>query len=583
MLKKVLYYGKDNNKITALSVVVLFLSVMFQIASFVFIYLAIKKIVCNQVITLQFLMLCAVGIFIALFLQIFTYSIGLGLSHKGAYGTLMNLRISLQRKMEVLPLGIIESKGTGTFKKIFVDDIDSLELLLAHAIPEGLSNIMGIIAVYLFILVMDWRLGLLVLITVPLGMISVMLMYKIGNNGMTAYYSAGQDMNNTIIEYVNGMEVVKVFNKDGESYEKLRNAVRSYRDYTLSWFKACWPWMAAYNAMIPCTILFALPVGSWFVWNGAIELSRFVLVLCLALGLGTPLLRTMSFMSTLPQIKYKIEELEKLMDYPPLKEGNKPFQGTDYGITFKDVCFGYGSNNVLRHVSLKVAPNTKTAFVGESGSGKSTLAKLLVHYYDVRSGSILIGGQNICDMSLEQLNKLVSYVSQDNFLFNTSLMENIRIGRPEATDDEVIEAAKKAQCLEFIENLPARFETLAGDCGNQLSGGEKQRITLARAILKDAPIIVLDEATAFTDAENEAKIETVLSELVHNKTLIVIAHRLSTITNADQICVLANGKVIGSGRHDELLKTSDSYKTLWGAHQKSMGWQITRKEGKNDC
>lgn len=579
MFKKILYYGNENNKITALSVAILFLSVLFQIAPFIFVYMAINKVVCNEPITAQFLIICSVGILITLFLQVLTYCKGLSLSHIAAYGTLMNLRISLQKKMEILPLGVIESKGTGTFKKIFVDDIDSLELLLAHAIPEGISNIMGIVVAYLFILVTDWKLGLLVLITIPIGMIPVILMYKIGNNGMNAYYSAGQGMNNTIIEYVNGMEVVKVFNKAGESYEKLKKAVNNYRDYTLAWFKACWPWMAAYNAMIPCTILFALPVGAYFVWNGLIGLSRFVLALCLALGLGSPLLRTMSFMSTIPQIKYKIDELEKLMDYPSLKNGDQPFHGTDYGIIFEDVCFGYDKSDVIHHVNLKIAPNTKTAFVGESGSGKSTLAKLLVHYYDIHAGSILIGGQNICDMSLEQLNKLVAYVSQDNFLFNTNLMENIRVGKPEASDSEVIEAARKAQCLEFIEKLPAGFFTMAGDCGNQLSGGEKQRITLARAILKNAPIIVLDEATAFADAENESKIEAILSEFVHDKTLIVIAHRLSTIINADQICVLANGEITGSGRHEELLKENETYRALWIAHQKSIGWQIIQREG----
>lgn len=579
MLKKILHYGNENNKITALSVAILFLSVLFQIAPFFFIYMAINKVVCNEPITAQFLVICCAGILITLFLQVLTYCKGLSLSHTAAYGTLMNLRISLQEKMEMLPLGIIENKGTGTFKKIFVDDIDSLELLLAHAIPEGISNIMGIVVAYLFILVTDWKLGLLVLITVPIGMIPVMLMYKIGKNGMNAYYSAGQEMNNTIIEYVNGMEVVKVFNKAGESYKKLKKAVDNYRDYTLAWFKACWPWMAAYNAMIPCTILFALPVGAYFVWSGLIGLSRFVLALCLALGLGAPLLRTMSFMSTIPQIKYKIDELEKLMDYPPLKNGDQPFQGADYSIVFEDVCFGYDESDVIHHVNLKIAPNTKTAFVGESGSGKSTLAKLLVHYYDISSGSILIGGQNICDMSLEQLNKLVAYVSQDNFLFNTNLMENIRVGKPEASDSEVIEAARKSQCLEFIEKLPAGFSTMAGDCGNQLSGGEKQRITLARAILKNAPIIVLDEATAFADAENESKIEAILSEFVHDKTLIVIAHRLSTIINADQICVLANGEITGSGRHEELLKENETYRALWIAHQKSIGWQIIQREG----
>lgn len=241
-------------------------------------------------------------------------------------------------------------------------------------------------------------------------------------------------------------------------------------------------------------------------------------------------------------------------------------------------CIGMSKQQTIRFVRLEAClnlkPNTKTAFVGESGSGKSTLAKLLVHYYDVNSGSISIGGQNICDMSLETLNNLVSYVSQDNFLFNTTLMENIRIGKPNATDEEVIEAAKKAQCMEFIKKFPEGFKTLAGDCGNQLSGGEKQRITLARAILKNAPIIILDEATAFADTENEAKIEAAISEFVHNKTLIVIAHRLSSIINADQICVLKAGEIIGCGVHEELLENNECYRTLWEAHQKSQGWQL---------
>ena len=282
-------------------------------------------------------------------------------------------------------------------------------------------------------------------------------------------------------------------------------------------------------------------------------------------------------MSMIPQVRYKIEELEKILDNQPLKEQECEFTGSNYEIKYEDVSFGYDEKEVLHHINLVIRPDTKTAFVGESGSGKSTLAKLLVHYYDLKEGAISIGNQNICHMSLKALNNLVSYVSQDNFLFNMTLIENIRIGRPEATDEEVIEAAKKAQCTEFIEKFPDGFYTFAGDCGNQLSGGEKQRITLARAILKDAPIIVLDEATAFADSENEAKIEAVLTEFVKGKTLIVIAHRLSTVTNADQIYVLKSGEVIEHGTHQDLLHMQGAYKQLWDAHQRSLGWQIAKE------
>ena len=577
MIKKLFYYGKENNKTTILSIILLFFAALLLILPFLFIYQTIYAIVSEQKITTIFVLKEAMAILICLIIQAVLYVKGLSLSHKAAYGTIMNIRVSLQNKMEKLPLGIIESKGVGAFKKIFTDDIDSFEQLLAHAIPEGISNALGTLLVLLGILSCDWRLGVLVLIIVPLGLIPVMLMYKIGNKGMANYYTASQIMNNTIIEYVNGMEVVKVFNKSGESYKKLKTAVNNYRDYTLKWYRSCWPFMAIYQSFLPYTLLFALPVGSILVMKGIVGVAPFILALCLALGLGAPLLRTISFMSVVPQIRYKIEELEKVLDSPPVKEGQNFYQGKSYDICFEHVFFRYDEKEVLHDINLNIKANTKVALVGESGAGKSTLAKLLIHYYDVNNGKIMIGNQNICDMRLEALNELIAYVSQDNFLFNMSLMENIRIGKPTASDEEVVAAAKKAQCMDFINRLSEGIYTKAGDSGNKLSGGERQRITLARAILKDAPIIVLDEATAFTDSENEIKIESVLSELVKHKTLIVIAHRLTTIVNAQQICILDKGNLVDCGTHKELLEKCEIYRNLWKANQDSTQWQIGGK------
>lgn len=577
MIKKLFYYGKENNKTTILSIILLFFAALLLILPFLFIYQTIYAIVSEQRITTIFVLKEAMAILICLIIQAVLYVKGLSLSHKAAYGTIMNIRVSLQNKMEKLPLGIIESKGVGAFKKIFTDDIDSFEQLLAHAIPEGISNALGTLLVLLGIFSCDWRLGVLVLIIVPLGLIPVMLMYKIGNKGMANYYTASQIMNNTIIEYVNGMEVVKVFNKSGESYKKLKTAVNNYRDYTLKWYRSCWPFMAIYQSFLPYTLLFALPVGSILVMKGIVGVAPFILALCLALGLGAPLLRTISFMSVVPQIRYKIEELEKVLDSPPVKEGQNFYQGKSYDICFEHVFFRYDEKEVLHDINLNIKTNTKVALVGESGAGKSTLAKLLIHYYDVNNGKIMIGNQNICDMRLEALNELIAYVSQDNFLFNMSLMENIRIGKPTASDEEVVAAAKKAQCMDFINRLSEGIYTKAGDSGNKLSGGERQRITLARAILKDAPIIVLDEATAFTDSENEIKIESVLSELVKHKTLIVIAHRLTTIVNAQQICILDKGNLVDCGTHKELLEKCEIYRNLWKANQDSTQWQIGGK------
>ena len=290
------------------------------------------------------------------------------------------------------------------------------------------------------------------------------------------------------------------------------------------------------------------------------------------------MLKSLNFVPTVPQLNYKIQMLEKMLDSEPLLQHEEIFKGDNHTATFNHVSFGYDKEQVIDDVSLTIKEGEKTALVGESGSGKSTLAKLLVHYYDTNKGNITIGGQDITKMSLEALNKQIAYVSQEQYLFNTSIMENIRVGRLEATDKEVLEAARKAQCMEFIDKLPNGIHTLAGDSGNQLSGGQRQRIALARALLKDAPIIVLDEATAFTDPENEEKMEAAIAQVVKGKTLLVIAHRLGSIKNANQICVMAKGKLVDKGTHTELIKRSKEYQKLWNASMESSKWQVTNRK-----
>ena len=529
-----------------------------------------------------------------LVLQALFYGWGLNLSHKAAYDTLLRLRTALQKRFEKLPLGVIQDKGTGTVKKLFVDDVDSLEVLLAHSMPEGIANLMIPIAVYVAMFFVDWKLALLSLASIPISLIAMMTMYSVGMKKMGPYYMAGQKMNNTIIEYINGMEVVKVFNKDADSYERFRKDVSDYRDYTLAWYKAAWPWMAIYSSLLPCTIILTLPVGAWFVLSGWSTLPNLILVLCLSLSIGMPLLKSLGFLPTMPQLNYKISALEQVLDAPELQQTEDAFHGKDDTITYDHVSFAYQTtqpgpdgkpvvieDEVLHDISFTAKAGQKTALVGESGSGKSTLAKLLIHYYDPQKGSISIGGQKLCDMSLEALNSRISYVAQDQYLFNTSLLENIRLGRLNATDEEVVEAAKKAQCMEFLEKLPQGIHSMAGDAGKMLSGGQRQRISLARAILKDAPIVVLDEATAYADPENEEKMEAAIAELVKGKTLVVIAHKLPAIMNADQICVMDHGKLVATGRHQELIQSCPEYQKLWKAAQDSAEWKVhTAKEGK---
>ncbi len=381
-------------------------------------------------------------------------------------------------------------------------------------------------------------------------------------------------MNNTIIEYVNGMEAIKVFNKDGDSFNRFGEAVKGYRDFTLAWYKVCWPWMAVYNSTLPCLALFTLPIGGLLVLNGTIALNQLILVLCMSFAVGPAILRALSFGGKIPQLNYKIATLEKLMNGKPIQQGESEFKGKNYDIEFTDVRFSYKEKEVLHGINLTMKQGTTTALIGESGSGKSTLAKLLVHFYDIDSGSIKIGGQPITDMSIEALNNQISYVAQEQFLFNTTLYENILIGRPDAKREEVLDAARRAQCDEFLARFPKGIDTLAGDSGKQLSGGERQRISLARAILKNAPVIVLDEATAFMDPENEEKMSAAINEIVKDKTVIVIAHRLSSIKNADKICVLKAGNVIAEGKHSKLNKESEEYKKLWKASTAAAKWEI---------
>lgn len=574
MLNIILKYGIKEKKFTVRAAIYMLIGTIFSIFPYFFLYRMIYSLLNKGEISWNQVFSYIGGIFISLLLFGTLYTLGLKNSHIAAYNILKNIRTSLQQKLEKKPLGSIQELGTGNLKKMFVDDIDSMELLLAHALPEGIANSLVPILLYIAIFIVDLRLGLLSLITLPIGIWAMGTMFSVGTKYMNDYYMARVKMNNTIIEYINGMEVVKVFNKDMDSYKKYREDVINYRDFTLFWYGLCWTWMALYTVVLPALALFMLPVGAWMCMIGTLSPSKLILALCLSFAVGVPLLKAMSFMGVIPQLAKKIESLEKMMDLKPLKQGGNAFATKNFDIDFKSVSFAYKDTNVLQDINLHIKEGTMTALVGESGSGKSTLAKLLVHFYDVNEGSISIGGQDITSINQKELNEQISYVAQEQFLFNTSLYENIKIGKPSASKEEVLEAARKAQCMEFLERLEKGIDTMAGDGGKSLSGGERQRICLARAILKDAPIIVLDEATAFIDPENEDKLNLAISEIIKNKTVIVIAHRLSSIQSAEQICVLSEGKITACATHEELIKDCSEYKALWDRSNEIKNWKV---------
>ena len=551
-----------------------------SVLPFIAVYGLIDKAVSGAQITLKGSLATIVFVFLCETIYAVFYSLGLQLSHRAAYGTLENIRLRLQDRMEAQPLGYVLDMGTGAVKKMFTEDIEAIEIMLAHVIPEGIANLAVPAAVLIAMIAVDWQTAVLTFIMIGFGISASGQMYTVGMDKMGSYFAAAKRLNNTVIEYVDGMEVVRVFGREGDAGEKFGKAVKGYRDFALDWYKVCWPWMALYGSIFSNVAIYTIPFGAAMILMGHMSLSRYILTLCLSFAIGPLLVHCMSLMGALPQVNFKIQTLEKAIDRPALKTKDAQFTGTGHDVTFEKVHFGYKSDEVLKGVSFTAYEGQMTALVGASGSGKSTIARLLAHYYDVNSGRIALGGQDIQDMSLDALNGQISYVSQELFLYNTTILENIRTGNLTATDEEVKEAARRAQCEEFILRLENGWNTQAGMGGTGLSGGQRQRIAFARAILKDAPVIVLDEATAFIDPENEKRMNEAVSEIIRGKTVIVIAHKLSSVRDADKIILLGEGKILQEGTHEELLESSEKYRQLWNASASAGGWQLReRKEG----
>ena len=498
-----------------------------------------------------------------------------------AYTILEGIRLKIANRLMKAPLGEVMGRRIGYLKNIIMDKVEDLEPPLAHMIPELTSNLLLPIVIFIWMLAIDWRLGLAVLIAPVLSMIPMFFLMRNYNSQYAAYMDANNHVNNVIIEYVEGIEVVKAFNQSTSSYEKFVGSVKSFKDFTLAWFKSTWKTMNLMMAIMPTTLLGVLPIGLLLAQSGSITPAELAMGIILSLSIVGPLMKATTFINEAKSMEYALEAANELLNLPILPDAGKivPIKHTD--IVLQDVSFSYDGteqNEVLHDISLKMPQGSFTALVGPSGGGKSTVARLIARFWDVTGGSISIGGTNVKDLSIRQLSELVSFVTQDNFLFNCSLKENIRLGNPNATDEEVYAAAKAACCDDFIAHLEKGYDTSAGDAGKRLSGGEKQRIAIARAILKNAPIVILDEATAFTDPQNEDKIQKSIMALSKGKTLLVIAHRLSTIQNADQIVVLKKGQIVDCGKQEELLKRCPLYADMWQAHIGAKNWSVGEKK-----
>ncbi len=514
---------------------------------------------------------------IAYISQVCCFGASTMLSHITAYEILSHIRKKLARKLMHLPLGVVESKKIGELKNIFVDKVATIELPLAHMIPEVIGNLLLSAAIFLYIMLIDWRMACALLVTIPIALFAFNKLMSGFNETYAKQMQSNNYMNSAIVEYIEGIEVIKTFNQSQSSYKKYQDAVDNYKIHTLNWFKNTWGYMNLGASVLPSTFLGILPVDMYLISINQLNYAEFFICIVLSLGVVAPIKNFINYVNHLKSIQYALTEVNQILILEELALSSRFMEPQSYEIAFNNVGFSYTNDKderVFKNLSFTVPENHFTAIVGESGSGKSTIAKLISRYWDVTTGEITIGNANIKNIEPKQLNELVGYVGQDNFLLNLTFKENIKLGNPEASDDAVEKAAKLAQCHEFIKKLPEGYDTNVGSVGDKLSGGEKQRVTIARMILKDAPIIVLDEATAYVDPDSEQKIQEALNLLTRNKTLIVIAHRLSTIQHADQIIVLGNQQILEKGSHQVLLKLEAHYKNMWDMHMHTKDWGI---------
>lgn len=492
------------------------------------------------------------------------------MSHIATFNLLGNIRKRMCDKLARLPLGTVLDMPSGSLKNIIIERIDSMETTLAHIVPEYTSNIVLSLALVIYLFLVDWRLALSAFAVLPVGFIAMCFMFKDMAPRFKYALDKTKALNDTAVEYINGIEVIKAFGKSKSSYERFVTAAREGSDCYVEWMRDCiWPHSIA-MVVTPSLLLTLLPIGGIMFYKGMVDATVFITVIILAISAIQPFLISYSYHDDIAKAGAIFGEVGSIMNLPELDrpETDKKTP-SDNSIVLKGVRFSYrkhDSKEILHGISMSLPQGSYSAFVGPSGSGKSTIARLIASLWDVDSGSIEIGGVNIKDLSLEEYNRRVAYVSQDNFLFDLSVRENIRLGRPGASDADVEEVAKKSGCYDFIMSLENGFDTIVGGSGAHLSGGERQRIAIARAMMKDAPIVILDEATAYTDPENEALIQQSVAKLVKGKTLIVIAHRLSTVKDADKLFVIKNGVIDSEGTHEEFLAKGGLYKDMWEAH-----------------
>ncbi|MBQ8055095.1 MAG: ABC transporter ATP-binding protein [Lachnospiraceae bacterium] len=558
----------DHGGQYVLSVILAIIGVAFSVAPYFVVVGIVQGLMDGQQDFAFFLGKCL--IMAALWMgRVLFHALSTATSHRATFAVLGEIRKRCTEKLARMPLGTVLTQSSGALKNTLVERIDSIETTLAHIVPEFTANLLVPVIIEIYIFTIDWRMGLASLVTVPIGMFSYALMMLGSGDFYQHTITATKALNDTAVEYINGIQVIKVFGKTKSSYDRFVHDAYEAAHSFIDWMRASILPMTFAMVVMPSTMVSVLPIGGLLVKNGSLSPQDFVMVIILSVGLITPFVTLMSYSDDIRTMGTIFGEVRAILDAPEMvrpEEGKAPEKND---LELKDVHFSYhqdADSEVLHGVSMKIPEGSFVALVGPSGSGKSTIARLIASLWDVTGGSISIGGKDIREIPQEAYADKVAFVSQDNYLFNMTVRENIRLGRPSATDAEVEEAAKMSGCHDFIMSLENGYDTMVGSYGGHLSGGERQRISIARAMLKAAPVVILDEATAYTDPENEAVIQRSVSKLTEGKTLIVIAHRLSTIVDADRIYVVKDGQIHEKGTHEELLAHHDLYEKMWNAH-----------------
>lgn len=565
-------YGGSGKRDLAFAVVLAFGATVLELVPLWCVYRMVDELLAGTATAGGF-----VGFVVALVVAILGHFVLFGaamaLSHKAAFAVIHDLRLALADRFTRVPLGYLARRRSGELKRVVVEDTEKLELLVGHGIPDVVSGLGVWLAVSVWLFAVDWRLALASIVVTPIAFGAMFAAIRQGQGRAPEYAAASARMNGSIVEYLRGMPVVKIFNRTGEAFQETSEAVRDYTKIETAWARAYVPLGGMFYSLVLANIVVILPVGLWLLRTDQITVSTLLFFVIVGARYSQPLLKVFNHAAEIAHLSMGATIIKAILDEPSLPDTGQRVGFPHHDIEFDHVHFGYGSGDgsgsgdreVLTDVSFVARTGEVTALVGPSGAGKTTIAQLVPRFWDVDTerGRIRVGGHDVRAIGVEQLMDTVAFVFQDTYLFHDTVAANIRLGKSTATDEEIAAAARGARCDEFIDALPDRYDTIVGERGATMSGGERQRIAIARAILKDAPVIVLDEATAFADPENEAAIQDALAALTEGKTLLVVAHRLSTVRDADQILVVHDGRIVECGQHDDLVNQDGTYNRLW--------------------